>query len=43
MITAITCNLQLKAREKLRLQNAIGFGLSSHWLKNWRKIFEPTY
>ena len=30
---AIICNL-LKAREKSRLHGAIGFGLSSHWLKN---------
>ena len=35
---AITCNF-LKAREKLRAQGAIGFRLSSHWLKNWREIF----
>ena len=37
---AITCNL-LKAREKSRVQGAIGFGFAfaSHWLKNWREIF----
>ena len=31
----------LKAREKLRAQGAISFGLgfASHWLKNWREIF----
>ena len=34
---AITCNL-FKAREKLRVQGAIGFGLASHWLKNWHEI-----
>ena len=28
----ITCNL-LKAREKSRLQGAIGFGFTSNWLK----------
>ena len=28
-----------KAREKLRVQGAIGF--ASHWLKNWRDIFKP--
>ena len=37
---AITCN-SLKAREKLRLQGAIGFGFASHWLKNWRESFKP--
>lgn len=42
MIKAITCNLQLKAREKLRLKNAIGFGLSSHWLKTWRELLPTT-
>ena len=33
----------LKARETLRAQDAIGFGLgfTSHWLKNWREIFQP--
>ena len=36
----ITSNL-LKAREKSRVQGAIGFGFASHWLKNRRKIFEP--
>ena len=34
---AITCNL-LKAWEKSRVQE--GFGLASHWLKNWREIFK---
>ena len=34
---AITYNL-LKAREKWRLQGAIGFVFASHWLKNWREI-----
>ena len=37
---AITCN-SLKAREKSRVHGAIGFGLASHWLKNWRESFEP--
>ena len=37
---AISCNL-LKAREKSRVQGAVGFGLISHWLKNWREIFKP--
>ena len=36
---AITCNL-LKAREKSRVQGAIGFGLASHWLKSWREFFQ---
>ena len=31
-----------KAREKSRVQGAIGFGFASHWLKNWRNIFKPT-
>ena len=35
---AITCNL-FKARQKLGVQSAIGFGFgfASHWLKNWRE------
>ena len=37
---AITCNL-LKAREKSRVHGVIGFGLASHWLKNWRESFKP--
>ena len=37
---AITCN-SLKAREKSRVQGAIGFGFASHWLKNWLETFEP--
>ena len=36
---AITCN-SLKAREKSRVQGAIGFGFAYHWLKNWRESFE---
>ena len=36
----ITCNL-LKAGEKSRVRGAIGFGLASHWLKNWRVLFQP--
>ena len=30
-----------KAREKLCVQGAIGFGFASHWLKNWCEIFTP--
>ena len=39
---AITCN-SLAAREKSHVQGAIGFGFgfASHWLKNWRKSFNP--
>ena len=37
---AIPCNL-LKAREKSRMQVAIGFGFPSHWLINLRDIFKP--
>ena len=37
---AIICN-SLKAREESRVHDAIGFGFSSHWLKNWRDSFKP--
>ena len=37
---AITCN-SLEAREKSRVQGAIGFGFASHWLKNWRESLKP--
>ena len=37
---AITCN-SLEARKKSRVRGAIGFGLDSHWLKNWRGSFKP--
>ena len=37
---ANTCN-SLEAREKSRVDGAIGFGFASHWLKNWRKSFKP--
>ena len=37
---AIICN-SLKAREESRVHGAIGFGLPSHWLKNWRESFKP--
>ena len=41
---AITCN-SLEARERSRVQDAIGFGFcfgfSSHWLKNWHDSFKP--
>ena len=39
-LLAITCNL-LKAREKSRVQGAIGFGFASYWLKNWHESFKP--
>ena len=39
-LLAITSNL-LKGRAVSRLQGAIGFGFSSHWLKNWREVFKP--
>ena len=35
---AIICN-SLKAREKSRVHGAIGFGFTSHWLKNVRESF----
>ena len=38
---AITCNL-LKAREKPRAQDTIGFSFASHWLKKRREIFKPV-
>ena len=37
---AFTCN-SLEARESSRVHGAIGFGLASHWLKNWRASFKP--
>ena len=37
---AVTCNF-LKAREKSRVQGAIGIGFGSHWLKTLRNIFKP--
>ena len=37
---AIHCN-SLEAREKSRVHGAIGFGIDSHWLKNWREPFKP--
>ena len=37
---AIICN-SLKARKESRVHGAIGFGSTSHWLKNWRESFEP--
>ena len=39
-LLAITCNL-LKAREKSRVQGAIGFGFASNWLKNWHETLKP--
>ena len=37
---AISCD-SLEAREKSRVNGAIGFGFDSHWLKNWRESFQP--
>ena len=37
---AITCN-SLEARERSRVNGAIGFGFASHRLKNWRESFKP--
>ena len=37
---AINCN-SLEAREKSRVRGTIGFGFTSHWLKNWRESFKP--
>mgnify|MGYP000335587348 CR=1 FL=1 len=37
---AIICN-SLKAREESRVHGAIGFGVASHWLKNWSVSFKP--
>ena len=36
----ISCN-SLEAREKSRVHGAIGFGFTSHWLKNWGESFKP--
>ena len=38
---AIPYNL-LKAREKSRVQVAIGFGFFSHWLIIWREILNQS-
>ena len=37
---AITCN-SLKAQEKSRVHDALGFGFAFYWLKNWRESFKP--
>ena len=37
---AITCN-SLAARERSRVHGTVGFGLHSHWLKNWHESFKP--
>ena len=37
---AITCN-SLRAREKSRVRGAVGFGFTSHRLKNWRQSLKP--
>ena len=37
---AIICN-SLKAQKESRIHGAIGFGLASHWFKNWRESFKP--
>ena len=39
LFEAIPCSV-LKAREKSHVHVAIGFGFPSHWLINWREIFE---
>ena len=36
---AITCT-SLKTRKKSRVHGAVGFGVASHWLKNWRESFK---
>ena len=36
----IICNL-LRVLEKSPVHGAIGFGLASHWLKNWHESFKP--
>ena len=38
---AIICNLSSKRGKKSRVHGAIGFGLASRWLKNWRESFKP--
>ena len=38
---AITCNL-LKARVKSRVQDAIGFGFASYWLKNYGEVIKSV-
>ena len=40
-IHSINCKL-LRAREKPRVQGAIGFNFASQWLKNWREILKPV-
>ena len=37
---ANTCN-SLDAREKSRVNDAIGFAFDSHWLKYWCESFKP--
>ena len=39
---AITLN-SLEAREKSRVHGTIGFGLASHWLKNWPGEVRKAY
>ena len=31
----------LKVWEKSRVEGAVGFGVASHWLKNWRDSVKP--
>ena len=31
-----------QSRQKSRVHGAIGFGSTSHWLKNWRQSCEPV-
>ena len=37
---AVICN-SLEARERSRIHGAIGFGIDSHWSKNWLGSFKP--
>ena len=36
-----TCSWR-DAREKESKEVAIGFGLTSHWLRKWREVFKPV-
>ena len=37
----ITGNCPSKGGKKSREHADIGFGVASHWLKNWRESFKP--
>ena len=39
-LEANTCNRR-QARENACERGTIGFGLASHWLRNWREFFKP--